>query len=124
MPYRISEAIGAKVAAAIDSLPVLAVVREKIGWELTPALLPDRSGGGMNLAYMVAVSVPVDWAAAGTDHILYMAPLADPDADQGNVNTLVYGLYQRCQAEADEQRARSRAQSNGHKDSPGGLILP
>ena len=124
MPYRISDGIGAKVSAAIDSLPVLAAIRERIGWELTPALLPDRSGGGLNLAYMVAVSVPVDWAAVEPDHILYMAPLADPDADQGNVNALVYGLYERCQREADEQRARSRAQANGHKDSPGGLILP
>lgn len=123
MPYRISDAIGVKVAAAIDSLPVLAVIREKIGWELTPALLPDKSGG-MNLAYMVAVSIPVAWGAAEPDHVLYMTPLADPDADQGNVNTLVYGLYQRCQAEVDERRAQADAQANGHRESPGGLILP
>jgi hypothetical protein len=119
VPYRISDAIAAKVAAAIESIPVLQVIRDEIGWEITPALLPDRAGG-MTLAYMVAVSLPLDPGSVQKDHVLYMTSLADPDADQGNVNTLVYGLYQRCQNEADERRARS----NGHRETPGGLVLP
>lgn len=123
MPYRISDVIAGKVTAAIESIPVLQVTRDEIGWEITPALLPDRAGG-MNLAYMVAVSVPLDPGSVQKDHVLYMTPLADPDADQGNVNTLVYGLYQRCQAEVDERRAQVSAQANGHRESPGGLILP
>jgi hypothetical protein len=107
------------VTAAIDSIPVLQVIRDEIGWEITPALLPDRAGG-MSLAYMVAVSLPLDPGSVEKDHVLYMTSLTDPHADQGNVNTLVYGLYQRCQDEADARRA----QSNGHRESPGGLALP
>lgn len=123
MSRRISDVIGGKVAAAIEGIPVLAVIREEIGWEIAPALMPDRSGG-MILAYMVAVSLPVDPGSVENDHVLYMAPLNDLDADQGDVNTLVYGLYERCQADADGRRAAARAPSNGHRESPGGLILP
>jgi hypothetical protein len=121
--YRISDAIAAKVAAAVESIPVLAVIRDEIGWEITPALMPGP-GGGMNLAYMVAVSLPLEQGSVQKDHVLYMAPLADPDAGQDDVSALVYGLYERCQAEADERRAQARAQLNGHKESPGGLALP
>lgn len=123
MSYRISDVIAGKVAAAIESIPVLRVIRDEIGWEITPALLPGPDGG-MNLAYMVAVSIPLDPGSVQRDHVLYMTSLTDPDADQGNVNTLVYGLYQRCQNEADERRTQASAQSNGHKESPGGLIVP
>lgn len=121
MAKRISDVLGKKVDAAIDALPVLMLIRSEAEWEIAPALLPG--GNGMTLAYMVAVSLPVP-GSVGDDYVLYMAPLDDPHASQETVNGLVSGLYGKCQAEVDEIRARLRAQSNGRRQSPGGLIVP
>lgn len=118
---RISDLLGRRVAAAIEELPVLSVARDGINWEITPALMPGA--GGLVLAYMVAVSIPVPGSVEG-DRVLYMAPLDDPDASQETVSTLVRSLHDRCQAEAAERQARVNAHSNGHRESPGGLILP
>lgn len=114
---RISDILGGRIAVAIGELPVLSVIREQIDWEIAPALLPR--GGGMVLAYMVAVSLPVPGSAEG-DKVLYMAPLDDPDASQETVSSLVEGLYLKAQREADQRRA----QLNGHRETPGGLAVP
>lgn len=118
---RISDALGAKVITAIEALPVLAVARQQIDWEIAPALLPR--GDGMVLAYMVAVCIPVPGSVEG-DKVLYMAPLDDPDASQEKVSALVGGLWSRAQGESDQRRAHLNASSNGHRESPGGLIVP
>jgi hypothetical protein len=118
---RISEVLATRIAAAIEALPVLSVVREGIDWEIAPALLPR--GGGMVLAYMVAVSLPVPGSAEG-DNVLYVAPLDDPHASQEAVSDLVEALYLRAQRECDDRRAAITAHSNGHRESPGGLALP
>jgi hypothetical protein len=110
---RISDVLGKKVDAAIDALPVLMLIRIEAEWEIAPALLPGGNG----------VSLPVP-GSVGDDYVLYMAPLDDPHASQETVNGLVSGLYGKCQAEVDEIRARLRAQSNGRRQSPGGLIVP
>lgn len=115
---RISDLLARRVIDAIVSFPVLEKAKGEVDWEITPALLPHR-GDGLVLAYMVAVSVPVPGSVEG-DKVLYMAPLDDPDASQEAVFKLVWGLYRQCQAECDARRA----QLNGHRESPGGLILP
>lgn len=114
---RISDTLARRVTTAIESLPVLAVTREQIDWEIAPALLPR--GGGMVLAYMVAVSLPVPGSVEG-DKVLYMAPLDDPGATQETVSALVEGLYLKAQQETDQRRSGL----NGHRESPGGLALP
>ena len=114
---RISDILGQRITVAIEALPVLAVVREQIDWEVAPALLPR--GSGMVLAYMVAVSLPVPGSVEG-DKVLYMTPLEDPDAGQDQVSALVEGLYLKAQQEADERRS----QLNGHREPPGGLAVP
>jgi len=118
---RISDLLAQRVVAAIESFPVLEKAKGEVDWEVTPALLPRA--GDLTLAYMVAVSVPVP-GSLGKDKVLYMAPLDDPDADQEKVFALVWGLYQQCQAENDVRRTAMNTQSNGHRESPGGLILP
>lgn len=114
---RISDILAARISAAIEALPVLSVTREQIDWEIAPALLPR--GSGMVLAYMVAVSLPVP-GSAEDDKVLYMAPLDDPDSAQETVSFLVEGLYLKAQQEVDQRHA----QLNGHRESPGGLVLP
>lgn len=118
---RISDVLAERINTAISSLIVLQAVRSQIDWEIAPALLPR--GGGMILAYMVAVSLPVPGSVEG-DRVLYMAPLDDPSADQDAVNDLVESLYLKVQKEADDRRAQVSAASNGHRQSPGGLIVP
>jgi hypothetical protein len=114
---RISDVLAQRIIIAIEALPVLSVVRDQIDWEIAPALLPR--GAGMVLAYMVAVSLPVPGSVEG-DKVLYMAPLDDPDASQDTVTSLVEGLYLKAQQEVDQRHA----QLNGHRESPGGLVLP
>lgn len=114
---RISDILGQRVVIAIEALPVLAVTRDQIDWEIAPALLPR--GGGMVLAYMVAISLPVPGSIEG-DKVLYMTPLEDPDADQEQVSALVEGLYLKAQQEADQRRAHL----NGGRQSSGGLAMP
>lgn len=121
MTRRISDILAERITTAIGRLPVLEAARDQIDWEITPALLPR--GQGLVLAYMVAVSLPVP-GTVENDKVLYMAPLDDPDADQETVSSLVWGLYQRCQAENDARRDAMNTQANGHRESPGGLILP
>lgn len=121
MPRRISDILAEKVVTAIDALAVLNRSRNEIEWEISPALLPR--GDGMVLAFMVAVAVPVP-ASVENDYILKMAPLDDPHADQRTVDDLVAMLYRLCEVDADEARAAASAQANGHKMTPGGLIVP
>jgi hypothetical protein len=118
---RISDILGERVESAIMELPILMSVRKSIEWEIAPALIP--SGHDMSLAYMVAVCIPVPGSVEG-DYVLRMAPLEDPHAPQAVVDTLVRSLYGYCSGAADEIRQRISAQSNGHRESPGGLILP
>lgn len=112
---RISDLLSSRIVTAIEALPVLAVARDSVNWEITPALMPG--GGGLVLAYMVAVSLPVPGSLEG-DRVLYMAPLDDPDASQEKVSALVRSLYDRCQAEADERQAAVRTAANGHRQHP------
>jgi hypothetical protein len=112
---RISDLLISRVTAAIEALPVLSVVRQAIDWEIAPALMP-RPGGGLVLAYMVAVSLPV--GSLNGDKVLYMAPLDDPDASQEKVSALIRSLYDKCQAEADERQAAVRTAANGHRQHP------
>lgn len=119
---RISDILGERVVEAINAMPVLAAAREQVDWEVTPTLVPDREGG-LLLAYMVAISVPVPGSVQG-DRVLYMGPLEDPDASQSLVNAFVWKLYRDCQAESDARRQQVSAQANGHRTSPGGLITP
>lgn len=111
---RISDLLISRITAAIEALPVLSVVRQAIDWEIAPALMPGS--GGLVLAYMVAVSVPV--GSLTGDKVLYMAPLDDPDAPQETVSALVRSLYDKCQAEADQRQAAVRAAANGHRQHP------
>jgi hypothetical protein len=118
---RISDILGERVTAAIEALPVLSVIRQRVDWEIAPALLPR--GDGMVLAYMVAVSLPVP-GSVEADKVLYMAPLDDPDASQETVSALVESLYLRAQQEADQRRYQLAGQSGGHGGTPGELALP
>jgi hypothetical protein len=118
---RISDVIAAKVEAAVNSLPVLQAVKDTVEWEISPALVP--AGRDMSLAYMVAVCIPVP-GSVEDDYVLRMTPLEDPHAPQAVVDALVQVLYGYCSGAADEIRARVNAQANGHRESPGGLILP
>ncbi len=111
---RISDLLISRVTAAIEALPVLSVIRQAIDWEIAPALMPGQ--GGLVLAYMVAVSLPV--GSLNGDKVLYMAPLDDPDASQEKVSALVRSLYDKCQAEADERQAAVRTAANGHRKHP------
>src|SRR5216684_1367595 len=86
---RISDVLGERVTEAIKAMPVLEAAREQADWEITPALLSAPGGGGLVLAYMVAISLPVPGSLAG-DKVLYMAPLDDPDAPQEKVSALVW----------------------------------
>lgn len=117
---RISDLLAQRIVTAIGKLPILETARGHVDWEVTPALLPRA--GDLTLAYMVAVSIPMTGSL--TDKVLYMAPLDDPDADEEKVFALVWGLYQQCQAENDARRTAMNTQANGHRESPGGLILP
>jgi hypothetical protein len=120
---RISEGLAQKIVEAVTALPVLETARAQVDWEIAPALIPDRKTGELMLAYMVAVSLPVP-GSVENDKVLYMAPLDDPDAGQEAVASLVQFLYDKCQAENDARRAAMNTQANGHRESPGGLILP
>ena len=55
--YRISEELRRRVELGIEGLEVLRVIRDSIGYEVTPALLARQDG--MILAFMVAVCLPV-----------------------------------------------------------------
>jgi hypothetical protein len=114
---RISDGLARRVTEAIESLVILEAARARIDWEIAPALLPR--GSGVVLAFMVAVSLPVPGSLEG-DRVLYMGPLDDPAASQETVNGLVESLYLKAQAEADQRHA----QLSGHRESPGGLIVP
>ena len=121
MARRISDAVAECVGKAIEGLDVLQSVKDSIEWEIAPALLP--MGREMKLAYMVAVSIPVP-GSVEEDYVLNMKPLHDPHADQATVAALVTELFELCQNTADELWDRMNAQANGHKKSPGGLLLP
>lgn len=121
MAKRVSDSIEEKVIAAVMALPGLQVVRDTLEWEIAPALVP--SGRDMSLAYMIAVCIPVP-GSVEDDYVLRMAPLTDPHAPQAVVSALVADLYGYCLGAADEIRRRNNAQANGHRESPGGLIVP
>jgi hypothetical protein len=120
MARRIEAAVAACIEAAIDGLEIPQAARDLIEWDIAPALVPD--GRELSLAYMVAISIPVP-GSVEEDYVLQMRPLRDPHADQGVVTALVEELYGLCEKAADEIRARLNALSNGHKKSPGGLII-
>ena len=121
MARRISSAVEKCVEAAIDSLEIPQAVKDSIEWDIAPALIP--SGRELSLAYMVAVSIPVP-GSVEEDYVLHMKPQTDPHADQAAVTALVSELYGLCEQAADEIRLRLNALSNGHRKSPGGLMLP
>jgi hypothetical protein len=120
MARRISDAIENCINRAIEALEIPQAVKESIEWEVSPALIPV--GREMSLAYMVAISIPVP-GSVEEDYVLQMKPLRDPHADQGVVTALVEELYGLCEQAADEIRAQLNALSNGHKKTPGGLII-
>lgn len=120
MARRISDAIESCINRAVEALEIPQAVKESIEWEIAPALIP--AGREMALAYMVAVSLPVP-GSVEEDYVLNMKPLRDPHADQAAVTALVTDLYVLCEQQADAIRAQMNALSNGHKKSPGGLII-
>lgn len=119
--YRIADGITGRVLAAIDGLEILQAIKETIGYEVSPALTVKN--GGMILAYMIAISLPVPGPPppADQDHVLYMHPLEDPHAPQEEVDQIVRELYRQAQEEADAVRVQRAIGSNGHKRTPGGL---
>lgn len=120
MARRISDAIESCINRAVEALEIPQEVKESIEWDISPALIP--TGREMALAYMVAISIPV-LGSIEDDYVLHMKPLRDPHADQAAVTALVSELYALCEQAADEIRARLNSLSNGHKKSPGGLII-
>jgi len=122
MPRRISDIVGERVLAAIDSLEILDRLKEDIQWDVTPVLLA-RPGSEPTLGFVVAISVPVP-GAIEEDYVLYSAPMEDPHAGPGAYLAMVAALYERCAAEADQIRQENATLANGHRESPGGLILP
>jgi hypothetical protein len=120
MARRIADEVAKCVEAAIDGLEIPRAVKDSIEWEIAPALIP--TGREMSLAYMVAISIPVP-GSVEEDYVLQMKPLRDPHADQGVITALVEELYGLCQQAADEIRAQLNALANGHRKSPGGLII-
>jgi hypothetical protein len=121
MARRISDVVEERVKTAIEALDVLQAVKDSIEWDISPALIP-AGRGEMALAYMVAISVRVP-GSVEEDYVLQMKPLLDPHAPQADVTALVAELHGLCQAAADEIRAKLNAASNGHRKSPGGLII-
>lgn len=121
MARRTSDRLALRITDAIAALQIPQAIKDQIEWDVFPALV---NRGGPVLAFMVAISLPVP-GSVDDDHILYMAPLDDPNARQADVNTLIAGLYEKTQEEVDAMRIQLARASNGHpKTSPGGLALP
>jgi hypothetical protein len=114
--YRICEMVEHKIVHAIqEDLQVLRAIKEQIGYEIMPCLLP-RGKAMPNLGFMIGISVPV--AGTSDDFILHMSGLEDPHASQETVSGMVAELYAGAQAEADQMHAGILAAANGSKNLP------
>lgn len=120
MAKRLSDEVAAQVVAGIEVLEVPQAVKDSILWDVTPALAP-AGRGEFSLVFMVAITLPIP--DTEDDYALEAAPLMEVPAPQDAVTTHVKILYSRAQAKADEIQASLRAPQNGHKTSPGGIIL-
>lgn len=110
--YRISDNMISRVEAAIRELEVLQVIRDGIGYEVTPAFLLGGPAG-LILSYMIAISLPVPGPEG--DHVLYALPVDDSHAPQEAVSQAVRQLYRQAQDEADATRTRRAVAGNGHE---------
>jgi hypothetical protein len=126
---RMSVTMGAKVEKALNQLDVLRSIKNGIGWELVPGLIPLPGGrpGEAGFVYMLALSVPVgklNGQGVAADYVIHVAQLEDPNGTQASFDQALRSLYTSAQAEADARQAQAAAPANGGRTSPGGLHLP
>jgi hypothetical protein len=112
------------VEAAIEGLDVPGEVRQQIEYEVLPFLAPEPPSSPfaqpqLSLKFIIGVGLPT---LAG-DHHIPLHPLDDPH-DPAEITRLVQQLFETAQAMVAEADGKIRAAANGHKASPGGLIIP
>jgi hypothetical protein len=112
---RLSSAIAEAVRQAIDETMMLAADRDVLEWEVIPVVGMDRS-----VRWLVGIGLPVP---ATEDSMMPFAPLSDPHS-QDEIKQLVRALYEAAVNQVAEAAAKISSSSNGHRESPGGLILP
>lgn len=118
MARRVSDEIAAKIVRAIEELPILEVIKEKIRWEAVP-ILNLQPGSNTNLMFMAGLGLPVP----GTeDYIMPFLPLQDDAYEE--IARLVGTLYEQAQKDVDEEYAARAVALNGHRKTAGGLIIP
>lgn len=105
----------ALVEQAISGLDALGTDKDSVEWEVMPFVAPDSS-----VRWLVGIGLPVPVTG---DTEMPFAVLDDPH-DREGVARVVRALYAKAAGDAALKASRARAGSNGHNESPGGLVLP
>lgn len=113
---RLSDIVAGAVTGAISALEIPQADREAVEWEVTPAISPLEG----SIGWFVGVGLPVPVTG---DSVMPFAPVSDPH-DAAEIGRLVRALYQAAAAQAAEATERATRTANGHRKSPGGLIVP
>jgi hypothetical protein len=119
MAERMIDVAVAKIKLAIEGLQVPAEVKDRIEWEVIPAMTPS----GLGYVPMICVKVP----NSADDYVLHAARPPGLDAhDQQHVfDDAIRQLVSSACQESDERGLSIIIPHNGHgKRSPGGLALP
>lgn len=112
---RLSDIIAGSVREAVGALEVLATDKDAIEWEVIPFLGADSS-----VNWLIGIGLPVP---ASGDSVMPFALLSDPH-DPGEVSRVVRTLHEAAAGQVLDATARARRSANGHRESPGGLLLP
>lgn len=112
---RLSDGITDRVKKAIRELEILEVERQAIEWEVMPFVTEDSSVG-----WLIGIGLPVP---ATGDTIMPFTPLNDVHS-QAEISRIVRALYEGTAIQVDQETGKITAASNGHGESPGGLIIP
>lgn len=112
---RLSDIVAVHVEQAIRDLEILAVEKDVIEWEVIPFIAPDGSVG-----WLIGIGLPVSVTG---DNVMPFALLSDPHS-RDDISRVVQVMHAAAAAQAAELAEKSRKAANGHRDSPGGLIVP
>jgi hypothetical protein len=112
---RLSDIVALHVEQAIRDLEVLALERDLIEWEVIPFVAPDGSVG-----WLVGIGLPVSVTG---DNVMPFALLSDPHG-RDEISRIVRAMHAAAAAQAAELAEKSRKAANGHREQPGGLIVP
>lgn len=125
MTARLTDIVARYIESAIEVLDLPQAVKDQVEYEILTYLTPAQSGlitGGppsLTVGWMIGIGLPTK---AG-DHLMPFLPLDDPHS-MHEIHTVVESLLGQVQQEVAQADLQVNSVLNGHRATPGGLVLP